>query len=93
VKVRDGEVVINLDGLCAGEVTLSEALSFVEKALEADPEGAVVVLQGDAPTWVYLFLAHVLHGLARKLYYDSPVYGRILIFDHSPFDEHHPRTC
>jgi hypothetical protein len=35
--------------------------------------------------WLYLTIAHALHGKARKLVYASPVTGEIVIFDHNPF--------
>jgi hypothetical protein len=44
-----------------------------------------VVLTGQAPVWLYLKVAHALHGKARKLIYASPVTGEIVIFDHDPF--------
>jgi len=31
-----------------------------------------------------LRIAHVLHGKAKKLIYDSPVTGEVVIFDHDP---------
>jgi CRISPR-associated Csx3 family protein len=43
-----------------------------------------VVLTGRAPVWLYLALAHHFHGVVRKLWYDSPLTGRVLIWDHSP---------
>jgi hypothetical protein len=33
---------------------------------------------------MYLRIAHALHGIARALYYESPVTGRVEIFNHSP---------
>ena len=45
-------------------------------------------LGGMAPVWLYLKVAHALHGRARKLWYESPALGennRVLIFDHEPF--------
>lgn len=43
-----------------------------------------IQVTGRAPVWLYLKVAHALHGKARKLVYDSPVTGEIVIFDHSP---------
>lgn len=48
-------------------------------------EGSEVILTGKAPVWLYLAVAHALHGKARKLIYRSPVTGDVVIFDHSPF--------
>ncbi|RLA95047.1 MAG: hypothetical protein DRG83_19050 [Deltaproteobacteria bacterium] len=41
-------------------------------------------LTGQVPIWLYLAVAHALHGKAKKLVYDSPVTGEVVIFDHSP---------
>jgi hypothetical protein len=43
------------------------------------------VLTGQAPVWLYLTVAHALHGKARKLVYPSPVTGEVVMFDHDPF--------
>ncbi len=48
-------------------------------------EGNDVVLTGKAPVWLYLAVAHALHGKARSLTYRSPVAGDVIIFDHNPF--------
>ncbi|SPE58794.1 conserved hypothetical protein [Verrucomicrobia bacterium] len=48
------------------------------------PPGAEVTLTGNGPVWLYLRLAHALHGRARKLLYDSPVTGPVEIFNHDP---------
>jgi len=48
-------------------------------------EGNEVVLTGAAPVWLYLKIAHALHGKAKKLIYRSPVTGDVVIFDHSPY--------
>lgn len=47
--------------------------------------GREVTLTGQGPIWLYLRLAHALHGKAVKLTYNSPVTGDVVIFDHSPF--------
>jgi hypothetical protein len=48
------------------------------------PPGSEVTLTGNGPIWLYLRLAHGLHGRARKLFYDSPVTGPVEIFNHDP---------
>lgn len=45
---------------------------------------ADVTLTGPGPVWLYLRLAHILHGIARSLTYDSPVSGPVVVFDHNP---------
>jgi len=64
---------------------LAELTSYTQKALELAGEGNEVVLTGQAPVWLYLAVAHALHGKVKKLIYRSPVTGDVVIFDHSPF--------
>lgn len=63
---------------------LSQLDSYIQKAKELAGEGNDVVLTGAGPVWLYLKIAHALHGKARKLIYRSPVTGDVVIFDHSP---------
>ena len=65
-----------------------ELNTYIRKALKLAGEGEVVVLTGQGPVWLYLKLAHALHGKASKLYYRSPELtkhygGDFPIFDHS----------
>lgn len=63
---------------------LSDLDSYIQRAKDLAGEGNDVVLTGQGPVWLYLKIAHALHGKARKLIYRSPVTGDIVIFDHSP---------
>ncbi|MCX7965501.1 MAG: CRISPR-associated protein Csx3 [Syntrophorhabdaceae bacterium] len=58
---------------------------YTEKVCSFDSEGNDVVLTGQGPIWLYLKIAHALHGKAFRLIYRSPVTGDVMIFDHSPF--------
>lgn len=59
---------------------------YIQRAKELVGEGNDVVLTGEAtPIWLYLAVAHALHGKAKKLIYRSPVTGDVVIFDHDPF--------
>jgi hypothetical protein len=58
---------------------------YTQQALDLAGEGQEVTLTGAAPVWLYLTIAHALHGKARKLVYSSPVTGPVVIFDHDPF--------
>ncbi len=80
------EIIINIDALYASSSTakLSDLDNYIHKANDLAGEGNEVILTGAAPVWLYLKIAHALHGKARKLIYRSPVTGDILIFDHSP---------
>lgn len=63
---------------------ISELKNYIQKSLEIAGEGKEVVITGAGPVWLYLKIAHALHGKAKKLIYRSPVTGDIVIFDHSP---------
>jgi hypothetical protein len=78
-------IELNLELFYSGTAKLIEMQAYIEKALDAAGEGNDVVLTGKAPVWLYLKIAHALHGKARKLIYRSPVTGDVVIFDHNPF--------
>lgn len=79
-------VIIDISNLYADTETakLSQLNSYVKKAKDLAGEGNDVILTGAGPVWLYLKIAHALHGKARKLIYRSPVTGDVVIFDHSP---------
>lgn len=86
------ETVLDLRRLYAGDDVEGEPTAkldqldvYIGEARGQVADGADVVLTGQAPIWLYLKIAHALHGVARRLYYDSPVTGRVLIFIHDPF--------
>ncbi len=68
-----------------GAAKLAKLPEYEEQARKLAGVGNQVILTGQGPIWLYLRLAHTLHGKAVKLSYDSPVTGEVLIFDHSPF--------
>ena len=78
-------ICIDLSTLYKGVAKLSELDEYVHRVLEIAGEGREVVLTGQAPVWLYLKVAHALHGKAKKLVYRSPVTGDVVIFDHNPF--------
>jgi hypothetical protein len=86
-KDCDRAVVISIDMafLFSSTAKLANLDSYIQKARELAGEGNDVVLTGAAPVWLYLKIAHALHGKARKLIYRSPVTGDVVIFDHSPY--------
>jgi hypothetical protein len=77
-------VVIDIRTLFADTAKLADLAAYQQAALAQAGEGRVVVLTGQGPVWLYLSLAHALHGKARKLFYRSPVTGDVIIFDHDP---------
>lgn len=78
-------VIIDLSKLFSETAKIANLQSYIEEAKKIAGEGNEVVLTGQAPIWLYLAIAHALHGKARKLIYRSPVTGDIVIFDHSPY--------
>jgi hypothetical protein len=77
-------VEINLEQLYGTTAKIGEIESYMGLAKTLAGDGNDVVLTGAAPIWLYLKIAHALHGKARRLIYRSPVTGDVLIFDHSP---------
>jgi hypothetical protein len=78
-------VLIDLKDLYGETAKLSLLSEYLEKALQLAGDGNEVVLTGAAPVWLYLKVAHALHGKAKRLIYRSPVTGDVVIFDHDPF--------
>ncbi|MDP2604155.1 MAG: CRISPR-associated protein Csx3 [Deltaproteobacteria bacterium] len=78
-------ITIDLKHLYGQTAKLDELSSYVLGAQQLAGEGNEVVLTGQAPIWLYLKVAHALHGRVRKLSYNSPVTGDVVIFDHDPF--------
>jgi hypothetical protein len=78
-------IIINLSLLFTDTAKLSSLPTYIEKALKQAGEGKKIILTGKAPVWLYLAVAHALHGKATKLTYRSPVTGDVVIFDHNPF--------
>lgn len=80
------QIIIDLNSLYSGTETarLASIPEYIKKTQERAGEGNDIILTGSAPIWLYLKIAHALHGKARKLVYRSPVTGDVVIFDHSP---------
>ncbi|MEW6616529.1 MAG: CRISPR-associated protein Csx3 [Thermodesulfobacteriota bacterium] len=77
-------IEISLESFYGTTAKLPELDSYIQKAQTLAGEGNDIILTGQAPIWLYLKVAHALHGKARKLIFRSPVTGDVLIFDHSP---------
>lgn len=78
------EIIIDLSTIYTSNAKLSDLDSYIQKAKDLAGEGNEVILTGAGPVWLYLKIAHALHGKAKKLIYRSPVTGDVVIFDHSP---------
>ncbi|MEM2592221.1 MAG: CRISPR-associated protein Csx3, partial [Thermofilaceae archaeon] len=60
---------IDLSTFYTGTAKLSDLPEYERRARELAGEGKAIVLTGQAPIWMYLKIAHALHGKARKLIY------------------------
>jgi len=78
-------MTINIKDLYGETAKLDRLDEYVAKAKELAGQGQDVVLTGQGPVWLYLAVAHALHGVVRSLAYESPVTGKVVIFDHNPF--------
>ena len=78
------KIVVDVKAVYGETAKLAELPVYEAAVLETVGHGADVVLTGAGPVWLYLRLAHALHGKARSLSYDSPVTGEVGIFDHNP---------
>lgn len=81
------QITIDVETLyeATGAAKLARLAEYEQKARELAGIGNEITLTGQGPVWLYLRLAHALHGKAVKLCYTSPVTGEVLVFDHSPF--------
>lgn len=78
------QITIDVSTLYTDAAKLAALDEYTEKAISLAGSGNEIVLTGQGPIWLYLKIAHALHGRARKLIYRSPVTGDVVIFDHSP---------
>ena len=78
------KIEINLSAFYDQTAKLASLPDYELQARALAGEGQDVVLTGAAPVWLYLRIAHALHGKAKSLVYRSPVTGDVVIFDHNP---------
>jgi hypothetical protein len=78
-------ITIDLRSFYDDLARLDDLPGYIERAQELAGEGNDIILTGQAPIWLYLKVAHALHGKAARLTYSSPVTGEVVIFDHNPF--------
>jgi hypothetical protein len=79
---KSKRIEITLSNLFNKNAKIAEEENYINEVLKIAGEGNEVVLTGQAPVWLYLKIAHALHGKAKRLIYKSPVTGEIEIFDH-----------
>lgn len=80
----DSVVLIDVRALYDETAKLDALPDYERRVLEHAGDGRDVVLTGPGPVWLYLRLAHALHGKARRLLYRSPVTGDVEVFNHDP---------
>ena len=56
------DVIIDLSPFYTSNAKLSELDSYIQKARDLAGNGNEVVLTGTGPVWLYLKIAHALHG-------------------------------
>jgi hypothetical protein len=78
------EIVIDIKTIYGDQAKLALIPEYEVKAIELAGKGNDITLTGAGPVWLYLRLAHTLHGKCRSLSYDSPVTGLVVVFDHNP---------
>ena len=77
-------ITIDISEFHKGEAKLKDINTYIDMAVARSGRGQVVTLTGPAPVWMYLRIAHALHGKVKKLFYTSPASGDVLIFNHDP---------
>jgi hypothetical protein len=70
--------------LHTGTAKLADLPIYEAEIVRLAGSGNDIILTGKGPVWMYLRIAHALHGVARTLTYSSPVSGPVRIFDHTP---------
>ncbi|MDI6782049.1 MAG: CRISPR-associated protein Csx3, partial [bacterium] len=55
-------VTVDLKKIFGETAKLAELPKYIENALTLAGEGNEVILTGQAPVWLYLSIAHALHG-------------------------------
>ena len=78
-------MIIDISTLYNETAKLAQLPDYEKQVLQLAGDGIDITLTGATPVWLYLRIAHALHGKAKSLRYDSPVTGEVLIFDHNPF--------
>lgn len=78
-------ITVNFEQIYQEQAKITDIEDYIKKAISLAGEGNDVTLTGKAPIWLYLKIAHALHGKVKILRYDSPVSGSVIIFNHDPF--------
>lgn len=76
--------IIDIKEIYGETAKLADLPRYEAAAIATAGNGKDVTITGAGPVWLYMRLAHALHGKCRSLRYDSPVTGEVVIFDHNP---------
>lgn len=81
------QIIIDISELYkeTGTAKLACLPTYIITAQNLAGSGNIVTLTGQGPIWLYLKIAHALHGKVVKLLYNSPVTDDVVIYDHSPY--------
>ena len=88
-KMSAEPVTLDVEKLyfATGQAKLGDLPKYEQAVLAQVPPGARVILTGRGPIWLYLRIAHLLHGRANVLSYLSPpagIHEPLEIFNHNP---------
>ena len=78
------KVIIDVKNIYGETAKLADMPQYETKAVELAGEVNEVVLTGAGPVWLYLKIAHALHGKCLMLKYTSPASSEVVIFNHNP---------
>jgi len=78
-------ITINIKTLYGETAKISDIPQYIKRVNKIIGSSNDIILTGQAPIWLYLVIAHAIHGKVKSLKYTSPVIGEITIFDHNPF--------
>ncbi|WP_449241542.1 TIGR02221 family CRISPR-associated protein [Desulfoscipio gibsoniae] len=77
-------IMIDLKEIYGEIAKLDKTTDYISRVLDRAGEGKEVVITGQGPVWLYLKVAHALHGKAKRLFYNSLATGLVTVFDHDP---------
>ncbi len=88
-KMSEGAVTLDVEKLysATGQAKLGDLTKYEQAVLAQVAPGARVILTGRGPIWLYLRIAHLLHGRANVLSYVSApagIHEPLEIFNHDP---------
>jgi len=85
-----GKIIVDLSEvykkISGATAKLNDMGKYISEILTQSSTGNEVTLTGPAPIWMYLKIAHALHGKAKRLLYSAPGQGisEFEIFNHNP---------